>query len=171
MYKRQFQNILILQCLLYEGVSTVPLNSLPDFSLVHIELSPTTRGAGDIKVNRYFKTKGELMLRMKKWTLEWKFEYKTVSSNKSRVLLSCVDDNCTWRMRDTKLPLSDFFVVKKYVHEHTCDTTHRNANHRQASAKLLGSLICSNYGEKKECLKPKQTVSYTHLTLPTICSV
>ncbi|KAF2567723.1 hypothetical protein F2Q68_00027222 [Brassica cretica] len=36
-------------CLLYEGVSTVPLNSLPDFSPVHIGLSPTTRGAGDIK--------------------------------------------------------------------------------------------------------------------------
>ncbi|XP_013689853.2 uncharacterized protein LOC106393727 [Brassica napus] len=145
------------------GVSTVPLNSLPDFSPVHIGLSPTTRGAGDIKVNRYFKTKGELMLRMKKWALEWKFEYKTVSSNKSRVLLSCVDDNCTWRMRATKLPLSDFFVVKKYVHEHTCDTTHRNANHRQASAKLLGSLICSNYGEKKEGLKPKQIIEQVRI--------
>ncbi|CAN6915924.1 unnamed protein product [Brassica oleracea] len=103
------------------------------------------------------------MLRMKKWTIEWKFEYKTVSSNKSRVLLSCVDDNCTWKMRATKLPLSDFFVVKKYVHEHTCDTTHRNANHRQASAKLLGSLICSNYGEKKEGLKPKQIIEQVRI--------
>ncbi|CAN7015042.1 unnamed protein product, partial [Brassica oleracea var. botrytis] len=90
------------QSLLYEGVSAVPLNALPDFSPVHIGLSPTTRGAGDIKVNSYFKTKRELMLRMKKWALEWKFEYKTVSSNKSRVLLSCVDENCTWRMRAIK---------------------------------------------------------------------
>ncbi|XP_013617632.1 PREDICTED: uncharacterized protein LOC106324163 [Brassica oleracea var. oleracea] len=151
------------QRLLYEGVSTVPLNALPDFSPVHIGLSPTTRGAGDIKVNSYFKTKRELMLRMKKWALEWKFEYKTVSSNKSRVLLSCVDENCTWRMRAIKLPLSDFFVVKKYVHEHTCDTTHRKANHRQASAKLLGSLICSNYGEKKEGLKPKQIIEQVRM--------
>ncbi|KAL0715629.1 hypothetical protein Bca4012_064951 [Brassica carinata] len=148
---------------LYESVSTVPLNALPDFSPIHIGLSPTTRGADDIKVNSYFKTKGELMLRMKKWALEWKFEYKTVSSNKSRVLLSCIDDNCTWRMRATKLPLSDFFVVKKYVHDHTCDTTHRKANHRQASAKLLGSLICSNYGEKKEGLKPKQIMEQVRM--------
>ncbi|XP_033134831.1 uncharacterized protein LOC117127921 [Brassica rapa] len=103
------------------------------------------------------------MLRMKKWALEWKFEYKTVSSNQSRVLLSCVDENCTWRMRAIKLPLSDFFVVKKYVHEHTCDTTHRKANHRQASAKLLGSLICSNYGEKKEGLKPKQIIEQVRM--------
>ncbi|XP_048604835.1 uncharacterized protein LOC125582274 [Brassica napus] len=144
-------------------VSAVPLNALPDFSPVHIGLSPTTRGAGDIKVNSYFKIKRELMLRMKKWALEWKFEYKTVSSNKSRVLLSCVDENITWRMRAIKLPLSDFFVVKKYVHEHTCDTTHRKANHRQASAKLLGSLICSNYGEKKEGLKPKQIIEQVRM--------
>ncbi|WZY86518.1 hypothetical protein YC2023_032902 [Brassica napus] len=37
------------QSLLYEGVSTVPLNALPDFSPVHIGLSPNTRVAGDIK--------------------------------------------------------------------------------------------------------------------------
>ncbi|KAG5407636.1 hypothetical protein IGI04_013755 [Brassica rapa subsp. trilocularis] len=39
------------QSLLYEGVSTVPLNALPDFSPVHIGLSPTTRVAGDIKLS------------------------------------------------------------------------------------------------------------------------
>ncbi|CAN7076598.1 unnamed protein product [Brassica oleracea var. botrytis] len=156
-------NPVILSTLQREKQVHFPLNALPDFSPVHIGLSPTTRGAGDIKVNSYFKTKRELMLRMKKWALEWKFEYKTVSSNKSRVLLSCVDENCTWRMRAIKLPLSDFFVVKKYVHEHRCDTTHRKANHRQASAKLLGSLICSNYGEKKEGLKPKQIIEQVRM--------
>ncbi|CAN6812229.1 unnamed protein product, partial [Brassica oleracea] len=57
----------------------------------------------------------------------------------------------------------DFFVVKKYVHEHTCDTTHRNDNHRQASAKLVGSLICSNYGENKEGLKPKQIIEQVRI--------
>ncbi|KAG5387916.1 hypothetical protein IGI04_029457 [Brassica rapa subsp. trilocularis] len=39
------------QSLLYEGVSTVPLNALPDFSPVHIGLSPNTRVAGDIKLS------------------------------------------------------------------------------------------------------------------------
>ncbi|CAN6857671.1 unnamed protein product [Brassica oleracea var. botrytis] len=65
--------------------------------------------------------------------------------------------------REKQLPLSDFFVVKKYVHEHTCDTTHMNANHRQASAKLLSSLICSNNGEKKEGLKPKQIIEQARI--------
>ncbi|CAF1907805.1 unnamed protein product [Brassica napus] len=76
----------------------------------------------------------------------------------SHVPLNVISVFCSTVQREKQLPLSDFFVVKKYVHEHTCDTTHRNANHRQASANLLGSLICSNYGEKKEGLKPKQII-------------
>ncbi|XP_048624065.1 uncharacterized protein LOC106427815 [Brassica napus] len=138
-----------LQSLLYEGVSTVPLNALPDFSPVHIGLSPTTRGAGDIKVNSYFKTKRELMLRMKKWALEWKFEYKTVSSNKSRVLLSCVDENCTWRMRATKLPLSDFFVVKNQPQTSIC--------------KVVGFFDLQQLWRKKEGLKPKQIIEQVRM--------
>ncbi|WZZ81119.1 hypothetical protein YC2023_101691 [Brassica napus] len=74
---------------------------------------------------------------MKKWALEWKFEYKIFYSNKSRVVLRCVGDNCSLRMRATKLLVQIFFVVKKYVHEHKCDTTHRNTNHTLASAKAI----------------------------------
>ncbi|CAN7060555.1 unnamed protein product [Brassica oleracea var. botrytis] len=79
------------------------------------------------------------------------------------VPLNVIPVFCSTVQREKQLPLSDFFVVKKYVHEHTCDTTHRNANHRQASAKLLGSLICSNYGEKKEGLKPKQIIEQVRI--------
>ncbi|CAN6837428.1 unnamed protein product [Brassica oleracea] len=81
----------------------------------------------------------------------------------SSVPLNAIPVFCSTAQREKQLPLSDFFVVKKYVHEHTCDTTHRNANHRQASAKLLGSLICSNYGEKKEGLKPKKIIEQVRI--------
>ena len=98
-----------MQILPCQGVSAVPLNPIPDFSHVHIGLSPTTRRDGAMKVNSYFKNKGELMLKMKKWALEWKFEYKIVYSSKSRVIMRCVDENCSWRMRATKLSWPDFF--------------------------------------------------------------
>ncbi|XP_024014702.1 uncharacterized protein LOC112088545 [Eutrema salsugineum] len=110
----------------------------------------------DLYVNKHFKNKDELMLQMRKWALDWKFEFRSAWSNKTRVVLRCVDPNCTWRMRATKLPSSNFFGVRTYVSEHNCDTTHRNANHRQATAKVLGTLICSNYREKKYGLNPKQ---------------
>ncbi|XP_024005012.1 uncharacterized protein LOC112082145 [Eutrema salsugineum] len=59
-----------------------------------------------------------------------------------------VDPNCTWRMRATKL-LSSVSLW--------------NANHRQATAKVLGTLICSNYGEKKYGLNPKQIMEQVRL--------
>ncbi|CAN7071815.1 unnamed protein product, partial [Brassica oleracea var. botrytis] len=49
------------------------------------------------------------MLKMKKWALEWKFEYEIVYSSKSRVILRCVDEICSWRMCATKLSWQDFF--------------------------------------------------------------
>ncbi|CAH2035649.1 unnamed protein product [Thlaspi arvense] len=48
----------------------------------------------------------------------------------SRVVLGCVDDKCTSRLCATVLPHFDFFVVKEYANEHTCDIVHRIANHR-----------------------------------------
>ncbi|WZZ25922.1 hypothetical protein YC2023_009323 [Brassica napus] len=44
----------ILPC---QDVSAVPLNPSPDFNHVHIELSPTTRRDGAMKVDSYFKSK------------------------------------------------------------------------------------------------------------------
>ncbi|XP_010468295.2 PREDICTED: uncharacterized protein LOC104748331 [Camelina sativa] len=128
----------------------------PDLSPISMVGSHSTRGADDIYVDRYFKNKEELMFKMRNWALEWRFEFRVRWSNKTRVILGCVDDKCSWQLRATRLKSSEFFVVKKYCHEHNCDTTHRNANHRQATAKLLGSFYCNNYGEKKFGLKPKQ---------------
>ncbi|XP_009102953.1 uncharacterized protein LOC103829047 [Brassica rapa] len=132
------------------------LHSAPYSSPVSLGCSQSPGATNDLHVNKYFKDKQDLMLTMRKLALESKFQFKSRRSNKSRVVLGCVDDKCCWRMRATKHASSDFFVVKNYVHEHTCDPTHRNASNRQASAKLLGSLICSKYGENKDGLKPKQ---------------
>ena len=52
------------------------------------------------------------MFRMKKWALEWKFEYKIFYSNKSRVVLRCVGDNCSLRMRATKLLVQIFLWLR-----------------------------------------------------------
>ncbi|XP_020867269.1 uncharacterized protein LOC110224741 [Arabidopsis lyrata subsp. lyrata] len=115
---------------------SLDLFSAPDRSLIPIGGVHSTQGANDIYVNKCFMKKAELMQKMRTWELEYKFEFRSRLSNKERVVLVSVDDKCTWRMRTIRLDSSDLFVVKKYCYEHTCDTTHRNANHRQATAKL-----------------------------------
>ncbi|CAA7021357.1 unnamed protein product [Microthlaspi erraticum] len=127
------------------------LNAAPD-------LTPVLNGVtdDDIHVNKYFKNKQELMLKMRARALNGKFVFRTRWSDKSRVMLGCVDEKCSWKMRATRIDSSGGFLVKRYVREHTCDTTQGNANHRQATAKLIGTLFSRNYGEKKDGLKPRQ---------------
>ncbi|XP_023643347.1 uncharacterized protein LOC111831935 [Capsella rubella] len=103
-------------------------------------------------------------MRMRKWAIEWNFEYRTLWSDRTRLILGCLDVTCSWRLRAAKVKSSDFFVVKHYIHEHNCDTTCRHANHRQATANLLGSFLCSHYGEKKAGLKPKQILERVRMS-------
>ncbi|CAE6074247.1 unnamed protein product [Arabidopsis arenosa] len=157
------------------GNKSLDLIPAPDRSPIPIGGVHSTRGPDDIYVNKYFMNKAELMQKMRTWALEYKFEFRSRWSNKDRVVLVCVDDKCTWRMRAIRVVSYDFFVVKKYCHEHTCDTTHRNANHRQATAKLLGTFYCSHYGEKKEGLRPKQLMELVRrdhgVHLPCLLSI
>ncbi|CAN7082717.1 unnamed protein product, partial [Brassica oleracea var. botrytis] len=131
-------NPVILSTVQREKQVHFPLNALPDFSPVHIGLLQVSTDPASCNTQASDTFASHVPL------------------NANPMILSTVQ-------REKQLPLSDFFVVKKYVHEHTCDTTHRKANHRQASAKLLGSLICSNYGEKKEGLKPKQIIEQVRM--------
>ncbi|KAF3603808.1 hypothetical protein F2Q69_00036918 [Brassica cretica] len=94
--------------------SLVPLNSIPNFGISAVPLNPIP---------------------------DFSHVHIGLSpTTREDVAIKCVGDNSSWRMRATKLSCSDFFVVKKYVYEHTCDTEHRHANHRQASAKACTRL-------------------------------
>ncbi|XP_010424266.1 PREDICTED: uncharacterized protein LOC104709329 [Camelina sativa] len=88
---------------------------------------------------------------------------KVIYDDRTRLILGCVDPSYNWKMPATKLKSSYFLVVIKYMGEHNCDTTYMNANHWQATAKLLGSFICSHFAEKKAGLKPKQIIERVRL--------
>ncbi|KAL1222206.1 hypothetical protein V5N11_026725 [Cardamine amara subsp. amara] len=104
-----------------------------------------------------------MMERLRKWALERKFVFKTLWSNTTRVILGCVNDKYSWRLRALVVPHSEFFVVKKLVDKQACDTTHKNPNHRQATATTLASLICSGYHEKNYGLKAKQIIDLVRM--------
>ncbi|CAH2080062.1 unnamed protein product [Thlaspi arvense] len=76
---------------------------------VLLVLSVSNAGSNDLHVNQYSKNKEELMQKMRKYVLDRKFEFRTRYSDKSRAILRCVDEKCSWMMRATKLGDSDFF--------------------------------------------------------------
>ncbi|WZY88855.1 hypothetical protein YC2023_045590 [Brassica napus] len=89
----------------FQGVSAIPLNLIPDLSPVHIGLPPTIIA---IKQRRINVEDEEIVLR-------GEVEYKAVCSNKSRFVLRCVSDNCSWGMRATKVSCLDFSYCCRFV--------------------------------------------------------
>uniref|UniRef100_A0A0D3C3D7 Zinc finger PMZ-type domain-containing protein n=1 Tax=Brassica oleracea var. oleracea TaxID=109376 RepID=A0A0D3C3D7_BRAOL len=64
--------------------------------------------------------------------------------------IRCVDNKCRWSVRAEGLSGSTYFIIKKYVADHTCAASSMNNGGRTASAKTIGSLIMHRYDGVKE---------------------
>ncbi|KAL5537977.1 hypothetical protein UlMin_045921 [Ulmus minor] len=74
------------------------------------------------------------------------FEFRTRKSNRSLWVIECIDPNCSWRLRASKIvPESTKFVIRKYVGVHCCSLLNRNANHRQATYVVIGEQVAPQY--------------------------
>ncbi|KAL5582167.1 hypothetical protein UlMin_014609 [Ulmus minor] len=94
------------------------------------------------------------------------FEFRTRKSNRSLWVIECIDPNCSWRLRASKIvPESTKFVIRKYVGVHCCSLLNRNANHRQATYVVIGEQVVPQYVgvEKGPGSKGVQTFARTKL--------
>ncbi|KAL0702481.1 hypothetical protein Bca4012_058603 [Brassica carinata] len=112
----------------------------------------------DLFCGQFFKDKKEMSTKLKLHAVTQGFEFSTQYSDKQRYILKCVDEKCSWDFRAKSVKESESFVVRHYVSKHTCDTSLRRVNHRQATAKMLGSMVTNSYKGEKIGLKPKQII-------------
>ncbi|KAL5543618.1 hypothetical protein UlMin_007402 [Ulmus minor] len=94
------------------------------------------------------------------------FEFRTRKSNRSLWVIECIDLNCSWRLRASKIvPESTKFVIRKYVGVHSCSLLNRNANHRQATYVVIGEQVAPQYVGVEKGPGPKgvQTFARTEL--------
>ncbi|KAL5559202.1 hypothetical protein UlMin_035413 [Ulmus minor] len=94
------------------------------------------------------------------------FEFRTRKSNRSLWVIECIDPNCSWRLRASKIvPESTKFVIRKYVGVHCCSLLNRNANHRQATYVVIGEQVAPQYVGVEKGPGPKgvQTFARTKL--------
>ncbi|KAL5580403.1 hypothetical protein UlMin_012845 [Ulmus minor] len=94
------------------------------------------------------------------------FEFQTRKSNRSLWVIECIDPNCSWRLRASKIvPKSTKFVIRKYVGVHSCSLLNRNSNHRQATYVVIGEQVAPQYVGVKKGPDPKgiQTFARTEL--------
>ena len=110
----------------------------------------------DLFCGKFFKDKKEMSRKLRLHAVSKSFEFHTEYSDKTRYVLSCVDERCSWSFRAKSVKGSQSFFVRHYVSKHTCDTSLRSVSHRQATAKLLGTMVSNHYEGGKIGLKPKQ---------------
>ncbi|KAM6590991.1 hypothetical protein CsatA_013596 [Cannabis sativa] len=99
----------------------------------------------NLKVGQHFVSKDELSYYLSIIAINGRFEMRTTKSNKSIKEVRCVSENCLWRVRATKMKDSHFFVIRQYHSLHSCSLMNRNANHRQASSRVIGSRVQGHF--------------------------
>ncbi|GMN61570.1 hypothetical protein TIFTF001_030670 [Ficus carica] len=107
--------------------------------------------SSDLMVGKHFDSKEELNTKLNLIAINGKFEMKVKKSTKSLKEVVCVDElNCLWRVRATKMPGSNFFVIRQYNGIHTCSLMNRSINHRQASSRVIGTRMKGHFINYKQ---------------------
>ncbi|KAF3485439.1 hypothetical protein F2Q69_00053594 [Brassica cretica] len=88
------------------------------------------------------------------------FDYKVGKTDRRVWYVRCADDDCRWRVRAEGLTGSSYFIIKKYVPDHSCSPSSRNHSVRTASSKTVGSLIMHKYESVKEGPKPNDIIQF-----------
>ncbi|KAL5577995.1 hypothetical protein UlMin_019694 [Ulmus minor] len=132
--------------------------------------SPRTAGSGqtsdasfhdgsNLEINQMFETKEELQTKLHEVAVHGNFEYKVVKSNKWLYVVKCINKSCKWRVHDSKLPNSGYFIIRKYEGTHSCSLVGRSMSHRQATYKVIRQKFKSQYAGVSEGPTPKGLVN------------
>ena len=73
------------------------------------------------------------------------FQFKVNKSTKDLLVLTYNVEDCKWHVCATKLKDCESFRVRKYEPDYTCSLDSFHFDHRQASSKLIGHCIKSNF--------------------------
>ncbi|XP_022849931.1 uncharacterized protein LOC111372026 [Olea europaea var. sylvestris] len=113
----------------------------------------------DMRVNQLFPSKYDLISKLQLLVVKCQFEYKVKKSNKSTSTIVCIDENCKWRLRATKIVESPIFEVRKYNGHHSCSMSFRRRDHRHASYMIIGNHIAPKYEDANRVYRPRDIIN------------
>ncbi|KAL5563844.1 hypothetical protein UlMin_033591 [Ulmus minor] len=138
-----------------EGVGSMPQNVVSETGSTS---NASFHDGFDLKLDQMFATKKLLQAKLHDVAMQGYFEYKFVKSNKTLYVVKCINENCKWRVRASKLHNFGYFSIKKYYGTHNCSLVGRNMNHRQATYKMIGQKFKSQYVGVSNSPTPKGLV-------------
>ncbi|XP_018443590.1 uncharacterized protein LOC108815508 [Raphanus sativus] len=116
-----------------------------------------------VKKGQHFSSKMLLKAAFELCAMKHNFDYVVAKSDKKVWYVRCADDDCSWRVRAEGLTGSSYFIIKKYVPEHSCAPSNRNGSVRTASAKTVATLIMHKYETAKEGPKSNDIIQYMRM--------
>ncbi|XP_056860035.1 uncharacterized protein LOC130508507 [Raphanus sativus] len=105
-----------------------------------------------------FLNKTVLKARFELCAMKHNFHYTVTKSNKSVWCIRCADKVCYWGARAECLKGSTYFIINKYVGEHSCAPSNKSSGGKTTLAKTIGSLIMHKFEGVKEGPKAKYIV-------------
>ncbi|XP_010418657.1 PREDICTED: uncharacterized protein LOC104704236 [Camelina sativa] len=117
-------------------------------------LNTTAQTLERIWVGQIYDSKEELQFKLRMITIFQNFDYTTIKSTKTLLVLNCYVPGCSWRIRASTIRRSSQFKVRKYIDIHTCPVTKRCSRHRQATSKCFGELYLAKFGKISVGIRP-----------------
>ncbi|KAK0598224.1 hypothetical protein LWI29_032678 [Acer saccharum] len=124
----------------------------------YTSLESVVNNVKEVGVGDLFPSKEELQMKMQLLSIANHFQFKVKKSTKTLLVMSCIVEDCKWRIRATKLEDCESFRVRKYLPDHTCSLDALHFDHRQASSKLIGHCIKSKFEGTSQSYRPNDII-------------
>ncbi|XP_010445875.1 PREDICTED: uncharacterized protein LOC104728612 [Camelina sativa] len=100
------------------------------------------------------------------------FKFRIGKSDKGRVIATCVDKNCGWRVYATNHPNSQNVEIKTVTLKHTCDVSSKSKYGVKATTKIFSELLQAKFANGKRgtraCELPEMVLSELNVTISYI---
>lgn len=136
---------------------------------IHERNMDLKRASDAIYVGRIFANKAELHSVLSVYAMKRLFSFRFSKSDKVRVIATCVEKNCGWRIYATNHPNSANVEIKTMTLKHNCDVAARQRYGEKATAKILAGLIQSKFANGKKgpraCELPEMVLAELNVTI------
>ncbi|KAL5560035.1 hypothetical protein UlMin_036246 [Ulmus minor] len=112
----------------------------------------------DVEVSDVFNNKREFQKCLHLMMIRTRYEFKVHNSSLSLLVMRCMDNNYSWRIRGMRVMNTGCWMVTKFVKEHSCAVDYKREGHRQATSWVIGDCLKSRYIASSQTFKLKYIV-------------
>ena len=113
----------------------------------------------DFEIDQVFLSRVDLEDRLALISITNNREHKIKKADKSRLIAVCIDSACKWRLRASKVPEGNLWLIRRYNNAHTCSLDVRNHDHRNATSRLLGKIVKYHFEKLNHTCTPNATIA------------